>query len=57
MYHGDPLNVEGVQVYNDFGLDMIEMADKYGFQSYLMKFNCEDANYTCGHMMMSRKIN
>lgn len=56
VYHGDPLNANGVLAYNDFGEDITVMADKHGFESRLMKFNCEDKNYKCGHVIVSRKI-
>lgn len=55
VYHSDPLNSKGALAYNDFGEDIIVYADNHGFKSKLLKFNMEDHNYKCGHVIVSQK--
>lgn len=55
VYHGDPLRSEGALAYNDFGTDIVQFADRYGFKSAIVKHNVEDENWKCGHVIISQK--
>lgn len=54
-YHGDPLCAEGVLAYNDFGLDIVALADACGFDSSMSTFDARARMWMCGDVFVSRK--
>lgn len=43
-YHGDPLRNEGILVYNDFGVDLFEQLETFGFKTDVFINNYSDAH-------------
>jgi len=48
VYHVDPLRSEGAKVYTQFGKDILEILNKYGFSSFFYSININpDNGYLC----------
>ena len=55
LYHGDPLRSQGALAYYDFGMDILNMANAFGFESAVTIHNREDRRWMSGHVIVSRK--